>query len=40
MSNYGTEAIKQVWVFIVAPFVGSLIAAFAYKFLNKEKEAK
>lgn len=35
-----TEAIKQVWVFIVAPFVGSLIAAFAYKFLNKEKEAK
>ena len=35
-----TEAIKQVWVFIVAPFVGSAIAAFAYKFLNKEKEAK
>ena len=29
-------AIKQVWVFIVAPFVGSVIAAFAYKFLNKE----
>ena len=35
-----TEAIKQVWVFIVAPFVGSVLAAFAYKFLNKEKEAK
>ncbi len=35
-----TEAIKQVWVFIVAPFVGSALAAFAYKFLNKEKEAK
>ena len=28
-------AIKQVWVFIVAPFVGSAIAAFTYKFLNK-----
>ena len=35
-----TEAIKQVWVFIVAPFVGSALAAFAYKFLNKDKEAK
>ena len=35
-----TEAIKQVWVFIVAPFVGSALAAFAFKFLNKEKEAK
>ena len=34
-----TEAIKQVWVFIVAPFVGSVLASFAYKFLNKEKEA-
>ena len=35
-----TEAIKQVWVFIVAPFVGSALAAFAYKFLNKAKEVK
>ena len=34
-----TVALKQVWVFIVAPFVGSALAAFAYKFLNKEKEA-
>ena len=34
------EALKQVWVFIVAPFVGSALAAFAFKFLNKEKEAK
>ena len=34
------EAIKQVWVFIVAPFVGSALAAFAFKFLNKEKEVK
>ena len=29
-------AIKQVWVFIVAPFVGSAIAAFTFKFLNKK----
>ena len=35
-----TEAIKQVWVFIVAPFVGSALAAFAFKFLNREKEVK
>lgn len=34
------EAIKQVWVFIVAPFVGSALAAFAFKLLNKEKEVK
>ena len=31
----GGEALKQVWVFIVAPFVGSAIAAFVFKFLNK-----
>lgn len=33
----GGETLKQVWVFIVAPFVGSVIAAFAFKFLNNEK---
>ena len=33
----GGEALKQVWVFIVAPFVGSALAAFTYKFLNKSK---
>ena len=33
----GGEALKQVWVFIVAPFVGSAIAAVVYKFLNKEE---
>ena len=33
----GGEALKQVWVFIVAPFVGSAIAAFAFKFLNKKE---
>ena len=33
----GGEALSQVWVFIVAPFLGSALAAFAYKFLNEEK---
>ena len=30
-------ALQQVWVFVVAPFVGSAIAAFVFKFLNKEE---
>lgn len=30
-------ALQQVWVFIVAPLVGSTIAAFVFKFLNKEE---
>lgn len=34
----GGEALKQVWVFIVAPFVGSALAAIVYKFLNVSKE--
>lgn len=34
----GGEALKQVWVFIVAPFVGSALAAVVYKFLNKVEE--
>jgi aquaporin Z len=33
----GGEALSQVWVFIVAPFIGSALAAFAYKFLNESK---
>ena len=33
----GGEALKQVWVFIVAPFVGSALAAITFKFLNKEE---
>jgi aquaporin Z len=28
----GTAALKQVWLFIVAPLVGGLVAAFAYRF--------
>ena len=34
----GGEALKQVWVFIVAPFVGSALAAVVFKFLNKTEE--
>ena len=30
----GGEALKQVWVFIVAPFIGSALAACVYRFLN------
>ena len=32
----GGTALKQVWVFIVAPFIGSALAAVAYKGLNEE----
>ena len=34
----GGTALSQVWVFIVAPFIGSAIASFLFKFLN-EKDA-
>lgn len=33
-----TEAIANVWVFIVGPFVGAALAAVVYKFLEKGKE--
>ena len=33
----GGEALKQVWVFIVAPMVGSALASFTYKFVVKNK---
>ena len=33
----GGEALKQVWVFIVAPLVGAVLATFTFKFLNKTK---
>ncbi len=29
-------ALKQVWVFIVAPFAGSALAALVYKYLNRD----
>lgn len=34
----GGEALKQVWVFIVAPFIGSALAALTFKFLGKESK--
>ena len=33
----GGEALTQVWVFILAPLVGSLLASLVFKYLNKEK---
>ena len=36
----GGTALKQVWVFIVAPLVGASIAALLFKFLNKVEEPK
>lgn len=31
----GGKALSQVWVFIIAPFAGSIIASYTYKYLNK-----
>lgn len=36
----GGEAIKQVWVFILAPLVGGTLSAFTYKYLNKTTKKK
>lgn len=33
----GGDALANVWVFIVAPLVGGVLAALVYKFLSKEK---
>jgi len=37
--NGSAEALSQVWIFIVAPLVGGLLAALVFKLLHKE-EAK
>lgn len=34
----GGVALKQVWVFILAPLVGSALAAVTFKFLNNSEE--
>ena len=34
----GATALKQVWVFIVAPFVGAALAAVLYRLLKKKKK--
>jgi len=36
----GGEALKQVWVFIVAPLVGGALAAYVYKYLNVQKSRR
>ena len=35
-----TDALAQVWIFIVAPLAGAALAALLYAFLNKEKPAE
>lgn len=37
--NGTTEALAQVWMFIVAPLVGAVVAAVLYKVLTTEKKA-
>ncbi|MBR3161695.1 MAG: MIP family channel protein [Bacilli bacterium] len=32
----GGKALQQVWVFVVAPLVGSTIATFTYKYINSK----
>lgn len=34
----GGEALSQVWVFIVAPLIGGILAALIYKFLDPKKD--
>lgn len=36
----GGDALKQVWVFILAPLVGATIAAYLYKGLNAETQKR
>lgn len=36
----GGKALSQVWVFLVAPLVGGALAAYLFKFLNKEDKKK
>lgn len=38
--NGTVDALAQVWMFIVAPLAGAVLAAVLYKVLNTEKEAK
>lgn len=36
--NNTTDALAQVWMFIVAPFAGAALASIIYQVLNNEKE--
>lgn len=35
----GGEALKQLWIFIVAPFIGAALSAYTWKFFRAEKAA-
>ena len=35
--NNNTEALKQVWIFLLAPLVGGLLAALVFKLLHAKK---
>lgn len=32
----GGKALSQVWVFIIAPFIGAILASVIYRFVNKD----
>jgi aquaporin Z len=36
----GGEALSQLWLFIVAPFVGAAVSAIVWKAVGEEKVAK
>lgn len=36
----GGEAIRQIWVFILAPLVGGALSALVFKYLNTTKKSK
>lgn len=38
--NGNTEALAQVWMFIVAPLIGAVVSVLIYKLLHKEKVQK
>ena len=40
ITGNGTEALSQVWLFIVAPVLGAIIAGLLFRFFNTNKEEK
>ena len=37
--NDETEPIKEIWVYIIGPMAGSVLAAYTYRFFNKSRYA-
>lgn len=33
----GGVALEQIWIFIIGPFLGAVLATFTYRFINKKK---